>query len=149
MKVIVLIKVKVKIQTLVKQSRSRTLIHTMLLLVTFSYLLLTTPAYIMLLYINFVNPLQSPYHYAAYILFVQFGEKACYTNFRINFFLYVLSGQKFRKDLIDLFVQRSRKIQRSVTHTSRVPTIPFPANQWSEAQQHAAFNANFKPVNIC
>ena len=96
----------------------------MLLLVTFSYLVLTTPAYIMLLYINLVDPFQSPYHYAAYILFVQVGEKACYTNFGINFVLYVLSGQKFRKDLVDLFVQRSRKIQRPVVDSSGVHTIP-------------------------
>ena len=95
-------------------------IYTMLLLVTFSYLILTTPAYIMLLYINLINPFQSAYHYAAYILFVQVGEKACYTNFGINFFLYVLSGQKFRKDLVDLFVQRSRKNQKPAAPSTDV-----------------------------
>ena len=95
-------------------------IYTMLLLVTFSYLVLTTPAYIMLLYINFVNPLQSPYHYAAYILFVQVGEKAQTTNFGINFFLYVLSGKNFRKDLFDLFVRRSSKIRRPTMNCSEV-----------------------------
>ena len=78
-------------------------IYTMLLLVTFSYLILTTLSYIMLLYVNFGDPLQSPYQYAAYILFYQVGEKTYYTNFGINFFLYVLSGQKFRKDLVNLF----------------------------------------------
>ena len=93
-------------------------IYTMLLLVTFSYLVLTTPAYIMLLYINLVNPLQSPYHYAAYILFVQVGEKAQTTNFGINFFLYVLSGKKFRKDLIDLFVRKSSEIHRPSMYSS-------------------------------
>ena len=87
-------------------------IYTMLLLVTFSYLILTTPAYIMLLYINLVNPLQSPYHYAAYFLFVQVGEKAQTTNFGINFFLYVLSGKKFRKDLAGLFVHKSNEVRR-------------------------------------
>ena len=99
-------------------------IYTMLLLVTFSYLILTTPSYIMLLYINLVNPLQSPYHYAAYFLFVQVGEKACYTNFGINFFLYVLSGQKFRKDLVDLFVQRLRKIRRRAAPSTAVHSQP-------------------------
>ena len=94
-------------------------IYTMLLLVTFSYLILTTPAYIMLLYINLVNPLQSPYHYAAYILFVQVGEKAQTTNFGINFFLYVSSGKKFRKDLVDLFVNKSNKVR-----IPQIPTIP-------------------------
>ena len=78
-------------------------IYTMLLLVTFSYLILTTPSYVMLLYINLVDPLQSPYHYAAYILFVKFGGKTYFSNFGINFFLYVLSGQKFRNDLAKMF----------------------------------------------
>ena len=99
-------------------------IYTMLLLVTFSYLILTTPAYIMLLYINLVNPLQSPYHYAAYFLFVQVGKKACYTNFGINFFLYVLSGKKFRTDLVDLFIQRLRKIQRPAAPSAAVHSQP-------------------------
>ena len=88
-------------------------IYTVLLLVTFSYLVLTTPVYIMLLYINLVDHFQSPYHYAAYILFAQVGQQTFYTNFGINFFLYVLSGKKFRKDLIDLFVRRSSKMYSS------------------------------------
>ena len=88
-------------------------IYTILLLVTFSYLILTTPVYIMLLYINLVDHFQSPYHYAAYILFAQVGQQTFYTNFGINFFLYVLSGKKFRKDLIALFIRRSSKMYSS------------------------------------
>ena len=95
-------------------------IYTMLLLVTFSYLILTTPVYIMLLYINLVNHFQSPYHYAAYILFAQVGQQTFYTNFGINFFLYVLSGQKFRNDLIDLFSRRSSKIHKPPVYSSDV-----------------------------
>ena len=95
-------------------------IYTMLLLVTFSYLILTTPVYIMLLYINLVNLFQSPYHYAAYILFAQVGQQTFYTNFGTNFFLYVLSGKKFGKDLIDLFVRSSSKIRRLSMYSSEV-----------------------------
>ena len=98
-------------------------IYTMLLLVTFSFLILSTPSYAMMLYSNFVDHFQSPYHYAAYILFVQVGDKAASTNFGINFFLYVLSGKKFRRDLLDLFVHRSRKMFRPEVSTSQVNTI--------------------------
>ena len=88
-------------------------IYTMLLLVTFSYLILTTPVYIMLLYINLVDHFQSPYHYAAYILFAQVGQQTFYTNFGINFFFMFYRVKKFRKDLIALFIRRSSKMYSS------------------------------------
>ena len=78
-------------------------IYTMLLLVTFSYLVLNTPAYIMLLYINLVNPLQSPYFYAAYILFVQVGEKAQTTILElISFFMFYLVKNSEKTSLSNL-----------------------------------------------
>ena len=98
-------------------------IYTMLLLVTFSFLILSTPSYAMMLYSNLVNHFQSPYHYAAYILFVQVGDKVASTNFGINFFLYVLSGKKFRKDLVNLFVHRSSNNWKPEMLTSEVNTV--------------------------
>ena len=98
-------------------------IYTILLLVTFSFLILSTPSYAMMLYSNFVDHFQSPYHFAAYILFVQVGDKAASTNFGINFFLYVLSGKKFRRDLVDLSVLRSSKNWRPEVTTSEINTI--------------------------
>ena len=68
------------------------------------------PSYIMLLYINLVDPLQSAYHYAAYIVFVQFGGKTYFSNFGINFFLYILSGQKFRNDLAIVLMKVSKSL---------------------------------------
>ena len=98
-------------------------IYTMLLLVTFGYLILTTPGYAMLFYVNYVDYLQSPFHYAACVLFFQVGGKTYYTNFGINFFLYVLSGQKFRKDLVNLFVQKTRKGRKSTEATSDIKNV--------------------------
>ena len=82
-------------------------IYTMLFLVSFSYLILTTPMFAFFLYNKLIDFLQSPYHFAVFTMFFQAAEKAFYTNFGINFFLYVLSGQKFRKDLINIFVKRN------------------------------------------
>ena len=98
-------------------------IYTMLLLVTFGYLLLTTPGYAMLFYVNYVDYLKSPYNFAAYVLFFQVGEKTYYSNFGINFFLYVLSGQKFRNDLVKLFAKRERKAEKPAVCTSEVDTV--------------------------
>ena len=43
---------------------------------------------------------QTPYSQALFHLIFSVAQKALYTNYGINFFLYVMSGQKFRKDLI-------------------------------------------------
>ena len=74
-------------------------IYIILLLVTFGFLTLTTPAYAMLIWINFTAASTSHF-YAAYHLFTNVAEKSYYTNNGINFFLYVMSGKKFRADLM-------------------------------------------------
>ena len=53
-------------------------------------------------YSNFYSG-DTPYYHAGFHLFYQIGD----TNHGINFFLYVISGQKFRSDLINLFVGRN------------------------------------------
>ena len=80
-------------------------IMTMLLVVTFVYLILLILTRSVVLYINFYND-TTPYYYAGLHLFYQIGEKSFYTNHGINFFLYVISGQKFRKDLKNLFFKK-------------------------------------------
>ena len=75
----------------------------MLLLVTFGFLSLSTPCYAMLMYSRYINIEQSPKFFADYYLFFSIGQKTYYTNFGINFYFYVISGQKFRSDLLRLF----------------------------------------------
>ena len=77
-------------------------IYTLLLLVTFGFLTLTTPVKVLVYYMNFYSS-NTPYYYAGLYLFYQIGEKTYYTNHGINFFLYVMSGHKFRTDLVTLF----------------------------------------------
>ena len=77
-------------------------IFIMLLLVTFGFLILTTPLYILMFYQNFYQG-STPYYHAGFYLFYNIGEKTYYTNSGINFFFYVMSGQKFRSDLMTLF----------------------------------------------
>ena len=83
-----------------KAKTSEKQIFVMLLLVTFSYLILNTPTYL-IVFLNFANiKKQTPHSLALFHLFYSVAQKALYTNYGINFFLYVMSGQKFRKDLI-------------------------------------------------
>ena len=86
-----------------KLKNSEKQIFILLLLVTFAFLILTTPGYAMILYVNFVDYTKSPKSFAEYYLIYNIGQKTYYTNYGINFFLYVISGQKFRSDLINIF----------------------------------------------
>ena len=84
------------------KSATTTQIYIILLLVTFSFLVLTTPGYVILLYIMKVDYDKSPKAFAKFYFLDNIGQKTYYTNCGINFFLYVLSGKKFRTDLMKL-----------------------------------------------
>ena len=81
-------------------------IVTMLLLVTFVFLILNVPVQSAVFYVNFFSG-NTPYYYASLHLFYQVGVNAYYTIHRINFFLYVISGQKFRTDLRNLIMPKN------------------------------------------
>ena len=98
-------------------------LYTMLLLVTFSYLILTLPVKLLEIYLIFGSG-NTPTYYAGLRLFYQFVTKANYTNHAINFFLYVMSGQKFRTDLKNLFITQKRMDNLSVRSTLN-STIPM------------------------
>ena len=78
-------------------------IITMLLLLTFGFIILSTPPNILVVYINMTDVQENPQRFAGYFLFYQVGQKLYYLNYGINFVFYVLSGQKFRTDLVNLF----------------------------------------------
>ena len=100
-----------------KSNNSELQILITLLLVTFTFLLLATPVYIFFLYINVVDYEATPRVYAGYILFHSVGQKLYQTNFGINFFLYVISGQKFRTDLKNLFIRENTSTTGLITST--------------------------------
>ena len=77
-----------------------------LLLVTFGFLILTTPGYLLFLFIMLVDFFKTTQLFAGYYLFYNIAHKLHTTNHGINFFLYVISGRKFRTDLSSLFVKR-------------------------------------------
>ena len=66
----------------------------------------------------------SPRGFATFYLAYQIGEKSNYTNNAINFFLYVISGQKFRIDLAKLFL--CNKDKSSDLSLSTIVTVSPP-----------------------
>ena len=75
--------------------------YVILVLVTSGFLILTTPYYILPIFIHF-GPGSSPDYFAKFHLWFNVIEKTYFTNNGINFFLYAMSGNKFRSDLLRL-----------------------------------------------
>ena len=73
----------------------------MLLSVTMLFLILLCPTYIRFIYLAFAEQ-DTPYQYANSMLIYQISFKLYSTNSGINFFLYCISGRKFRNDLKDI-----------------------------------------------
>ena len=73
----------------------------MLLLVTMLFLVLLIPTYIRYLYLTFVDS-STPRGYANIVLFSQVTYKLYTTSNGINFFLYCISGKRFRNDIKEL-----------------------------------------------
>ena len=74
-----------------KMKHSEKQICTILLLVTFAYLILNIPTRALILYLNVSSGGDTPFYYAGFHLFYQIGNKSSVTNHGINFFLYAMS----------------------------------------------------------
>ena len=78
-------------------------VYIILLLVTFAFLILSTPGYIFFI-VNLLDDFtKSPKKYASHYLHTMVAQYLQLSNYGINFFLYVISGKKFRKDLLHIF----------------------------------------------
>ena len=75
-----------------------------LLSVEFTFLCLYTPIYVYRLIALVLSYYPATaYSFAILTLYYEIAVKLMYSNYGINFFLYAISGQKFRNDLVDLF----------------------------------------------
>ena len=72
-----------------------------LLLITFGFIFLTTPAHLFTLHALLIK-IDTPRMFAGYYLFYHVSQKISLTNNGI-FFLYITSGQNLRTDLLKLF----------------------------------------------
>ena len=104
-----------------KMKNSEKQIFTTLLLVTFGFLVLNAPAYsTVFVYTQVSDHNKSPKAYAVYNLIVEISSKAYYTNYGINFFFYVMSGWKFRADLVRLV---TCCVKRNRPETTQIRTV--------------------------
>ena len=92
-----------------KMKSSENQMFVLLLLASFTFLICNISHYSLLLYINLVDYRKSPALLAGFHLFHSIGQKAYYTNYGINFYLYIISGQKFRSDVVNLFKCRKKQ----------------------------------------
>ena len=101
----------------------------MLLLVTTLFLVLLCPTYIRFIYLLLVER-DTPSKYASGMLLYELSYKLYITNSAINFFLYCISGKRFRQDVKDIlccntntwkpWAIKENSIQSNVTRGSNV-----------------------------
>ena len=87
-----------------KQNNRDRQVTLMLLVVTFTLLLLTIPQYLRYTIYKVVDRFAPPDHLALYIFFYHITNKLIVTNSAINFFLYSLAGSKVRSEAVNLLM---------------------------------------------
>ena len=98
---------------------------TMLLLITTLFLILLFPTYVRFIYTAFVIS-DIPSKFATSMFLSELSYKLYVTNSGINFFLYCISGKKFRNDLKEIVCcsrrssssSEERSANRSITTNS-------------------------------
>ena len=80
----------------------------MLLLVSCALLVLTSPQYVRYIVASTAEYQRSPQTYANFMLLYHVSNKLYFTNHAVNFFLYVLGGSGFRRDVRKLLSCRPR-----------------------------------------
>ena len=114
----------------------------------------------LLLYTMFFNTKLSPRSLASFIFFRHIAREVLYTNFTINVFLHVISGNKFRRDLVHLFHCSTKSsdttyyVQESNTRISTIPDrLSKLKHQLCSTQRHVGAirckSKNMPPVKRC
>ena len=91
-------------------------------------MILATPAYVFFFYVMYVDYWKSARSLAEYHLFNHMAGHAHLTNYGINFFLYVISGRKFRSDLLHLC--KCGRIKESEVPSSNQSNITKDTSAW-------------------
>ena len=81
----------------------------MLILVSSLFVILLLPFEIREVYYSMVNKAETPKQYAIFTFVFDITYELYNANFGINFYLYFISGTKFRRDLLNLLGRKTRK----------------------------------------
>ena len=109
--------------------------YVILFLVTFGFLVLVTPSYLCLLYTNLVEYRRSAKSFAEFYFFYHVAQKLFFTNYGINFYLYVISGQKFRRDLISLLHLKTNLHTKNI-NSSKIKVTVVMSTEWPQLVVH-------------
>ncbi len=108
-----------------KQQRSvERQITIMLLLVSFLYLILIGPGFVHFLQWLVVSPTRDPLTYANFVLSYNICQKLFFTNNAVNFFLYCVSGRKFRTDLKSVFCEQAKTPESDSSREASQTALP-------------------------
>lgn len=94
-------------------------ITAMLMAVSFTFIVLNLPYYIRHVMSSFYNFNTNAHTYAVYYLFYHITNKLYTTNSAINFFLYCVTGSRFRSDVVALFCRKAAPGQNPISTLSR------------------------------
>lgn len=92
----------------------------MLLMVSFTFLILTSPLFIRYLAYQYIDQYASEERASYFHLFYSISNKMYHTNYAINFILYCIGGSKFREDLRNLFRCAPKEKAKTVNEISSV-----------------------------
>ena len=96
----------------------------MSVIIALANMLLFLPNNIIFIIYQFVVPDETPNSYARFYFLVHLSFRLYATNFGINFFLYLLSGSKFRSDLRTLFkIKKKESISKYNTDESKNTSV--------------------------
>ena len=109
----------------------------MLLMVSILFTILLIPTYVRTVFVNFFK-IDSPSKYASYYLFFQMTIKLASTNNGINFFLYCISGNRFREDLKEILLGIGRLCGLSAT-----PVVSGISDSHSDCTNISVIRSNF------
>ena len=109
-----------------QQDRNRSIevqLTVMLILVSTLFVILLLPFEIREIYYSYVSKAETPKQYTVFLFIFDITYELYNLNYGINFFLYFVSGTKFRRDLLVLLGMKSRNV---------LGQPPFP--QWPKTQ---------------
>ena len=99
-------------------------IYAILLLVAFSFVVFITPMCLLNdIFAMFMDLTSTPRDFAQFSLSESVVHKLHFTNNGINFFLYVISGKKFRSDLVNLLKCQKDNKNNALALSRSVSTV--------------------------
>ncbi len=153
---IIIIRVVVKrteIRTTKSKSNSERQITIMLILVSVMFVVLLLPFEIRDNYYLYAGKPTNPKDFATFVFLFLFTFELFNLNYGINFFLYLISGTKFRRDLMSLFCRKGFDRSLSQSESSQSGSISKDGQGSSvvtdeSMQESGAETAKYWPLDI-